>query len=84
MSKSNILNLCILNCTCFAQMEVLCSILHLSDLSEQSLSRLCSSILASASDLSYSTATTLVKSLLLKKVLPSEISNYVAGFVFCH
>lgn len=82
-SKSNILNICMLNCTCCVQMELLCRILQLSDLQEQSLPRLCSSILASTSDLSYSTATTMVKSLLLKKVLPSEISLHMLLFVFC-
>lgn len=49
-------------------MEVLCSILRLPDVPEQTLPKLCSSILAPSLDLSYSTATTLIKSLLLKKV----------------
>lgn len=49
-------------------MEVLCSILHFPDLPEQILPKLCSSVLAPSSELSYSTATVLTKSLLLKKV----------------
>ncbi|XP_073325878.1 Fanconi anemia group E protein [Pagrus major] len=51
------------------QVEVLCSMLCLPDLLEQHLPKLCSSILAPSSDLSYSTATTFIRSLLLKKVL---------------
>lgn len=51
------------------QVEVLCSMLSLPDLPEQTLPKLCSSILAPSPDFSYSTAATLVKSLLLKKVL---------------
>ncbi|XP_040909161.1 Fanconi anemia group E protein [Toxotes jaculatrix] len=52
-----------------AQVEVLCSTLSLSDLPEQTLPKLCSSVLALSPDLSYSTAATLIKSLLLEKVL---------------
>uniref|UniRef100_A0A8C3G3L7 FA complementation group E n=1 Tax=Cyclopterus lumpus TaxID=8103 RepID=A0A8C3G3L7_CYCLU len=51
------------------QVEVLCSMLSLPDLPEQTLPNLCSSILAPALDFSYSTAATLIKSLLLQKVL---------------
>ncbi|XP_070825016.1 Fanconi anemia group E protein [Chaetodon trifascialis] len=51
------------------QLEVLCGMLSLPDLPEQTLSKLCSSILAPSPDLSYSMATTLIKSLLLEKVL---------------
>nr|XP_046251860.1 Fanconi anemia group E protein [Scatophagus argus] len=51
------------------QVEMLCSMLSLPDLPEQTLLKLCSSILTPSPDLSYSTATTLIKSLLLKKVL---------------
>ncbi|XP_054465043.1 Fanconi anemia group E protein [Anoplopoma fimbria] len=51
------------------QVEVLCSMLSLPDLPEQALPNLCSSILAPALDFSYSTAATLIKSLLLQKVL---------------
>ncbi|XP_070696138.1 Fanconi anemia group E protein [Pempheris klunzingeri] len=51
------------------QVEVLCSMLSLPDLPEQTLPKLCSCILAPCSDLSYSTASALIKSLLLEKVL---------------
>ncbi|XP_068606884.1 Fanconi anemia group E protein [Brachionichthys hirsutus] len=52
-----------------SQVEAICRILRLSDLPEQTLLKLCTSILAPSPDLSYSTAATLIKSLLLKKVL---------------
>ncbi|XP_023283229.1 Fanconi anemia group E protein [Seriola lalandi dorsalis] len=52
-----------------AQVEVLCNMLSLSALPEQTLPKLCSSVLALSPDLSYSTAATLIKSLLLEKVL---------------
>ncbi|XP_035512924.1 Fanconi anemia group E protein [Morone saxatilis] len=51
------------------QVELLCSTLSLPDLPEHTLPKLCSSILAPSPDLSYSTAATLIKSLLLEKVL---------------
>ncbi|XP_054637505.1 Fanconi anemia group E protein [Dunckerocampus dactyliophorus] len=51
------------------QVAVLCSMLSLSDLAEQTLPKFCSSILALSPDLSFSTATTLIKNLLLHKVL---------------
>ncbi|XP_029292021.1 Fanconi anemia group E protein isoform X2 [Cottoperca gobio] len=51
------------------QVEVLCCMLRLADLPEQTLPKLCSSILAPSPDFSYSTAATLIKSLLLQKVL---------------
>ncbi|KAM8863837.1 Fanconi anemia group E protein isoform 2-T2 [Spinachia spinachia] len=51
------------------QVVVLCSMLSLPDLPEQTLPNLCSSILAPAIDFSYSTTATLIKSLLLQKVL---------------
>ncbi|XP_044068293.1 Fanconi anemia group E protein isoform X1 [Siniperca chuatsi] len=51
------------------QVEVFCSMLSLPDLPEQTLPKLCSSILAPSLDLSYSTAATLIRSLLLEKVL---------------
>uniref|UniRef100_A0A3Q4MLW8 Fanconi Anaemia group E protein C-terminal domain-containing protein n=1 Tax=Neolamprologus brichardi TaxID=32507 RepID=A0A3Q4MLW8_NEOBR len=49
--------------------EVLCSMLNLPGLPDQALPKLCSSVLALSPDLSYSTAATLIKSLLLEKVL---------------
>ncbi|XP_023123590.2 Fanconi anemia group E protein [Amphiprion ocellaris] len=52
-----------------SQVEVLCSMLSLPNLLEQTLPKLCSSVLALSPDLSYSTAATLIKSLLLEKVL---------------
>ncbi|KAF0036332.1 hypothetical protein F2P81_011644 [Scophthalmus maximus] len=52
-----------------AQVEVLCTSLSLSDLPEQMLPKLCSSVLTLTPDLSYSTTATLIKSLLLDKVL---------------
>ncbi|XP_069544999.1 Fanconi anemia group E protein [Brachyistius frenatus] len=52
-----------------SQVEVLCDMLSLPDLPEQTLPKLCSSVLALSPDLSYSTAATLIKSLLLQKVL---------------
>ncbi|XP_062283813.1 Fanconi anemia group E protein isoform X1 [Scomber scombrus] len=51
------------------QVEVLCNMLSLPDLPEQTLPKLCSSVLAVSPDLSYSTAATIIKSLLLQKVL---------------
>ncbi|XP_026188587.1 Fanconi anemia group E protein isoform X2 [Mastacembelus armatus] len=51
------------------QVEVLCSTLSFPDLPEQILTKLCSSVLALSPELSYSTAATLIKSLLLEKVL---------------
>ncbi|XP_057685377.1 Fanconi anemia group E protein isoform X2 [Corythoichthys intestinalis] len=51
------------------QVEVLCCELSLSDLAEHTLLQLCSTILALSPDLSFSTAVTLIKSLLLQKVL---------------
>ncbi|XP_070767048.1 Fanconi anemia group E protein [Enoplosus armatus] len=51
------------------QVEVFCSMLSLPNLPEQTLPKLCSSILVPSLDLSYSTAATLIKSLLLGKVL---------------
>ncbi|XP_068194863.1 Fanconi anemia group E protein isoform X2 [Antennarius striatus] len=52
-----------------SQVEELCRILRLSDLPEQTMLKLCTGVLALSPDLGYSTATTLIKSLLLKKVL---------------
>ncbi|KAK2851338.1 hypothetical protein Q5P01_007614 [Channa striata] len=51
------------------QVEVLCSTLNFPDLPEQTLPKLCGSILLLCPDLSFSTAATLIKSLLLEKVL---------------
>ncbi|KAM7412003.1 hypothetical protein PAMA_021802 [Pampus argenteus] len=51
------------------QVEVLCTMLGLPDLPEHTLPKLCSSVLALSPDLSYSTAATIIKSLLLQKVL---------------
>ncbi|XP_059188536.1 Fanconi anemia group E protein isoform X2 [Centropristis striata] len=51
------------------QVEVVCSMLSLPDLPEQTLPKLCSSILAPTPDFSFSTAATLTRSLLLQKVL---------------
>ncbi|KAF7654281.1 hypothetical protein LDENG_00071620 [Lucifuga dentata] len=51
------------------QVEVFCSMLSLPDVAEQTLPKLCSCILSLSPDLSYSTAATLIKSLLLGKVL---------------
>ncbi|XP_028439166.1 Fanconi anemia group E protein [Perca flavescens] len=51
------------------QVEVLCSMLNFPDLLEQTLPKLCSSIFGPSPDFSYSTAATLIKSLLLQKVL---------------
>ncbi|KAM9350954.1 Fanconi anemia group E protein [Symphorus nematophorus] len=52
-----------------SQVEEICRMLSLPDVLEPTLPKLSSSILASAPDLSYSTATTLIRSLLLEKVL---------------
>ncbi|XP_022059224.2 Fanconi anemia group E protein [Acanthochromis polyacanthus] len=52
-----------------SQVGVLCGMLSLPDLPEQTLPKLCSSLLALSPDLSYSTAATLIRSLLLEKVL---------------
>nr|XP_057941425.1 Fanconi anemia group E protein isoform X1 [Doryrhamphus excisus] len=51
------------------QVPMLCSTLGLSDLAEQTLPKVCRSILALSPDLSFSTAAALIKSLLLQKVL---------------
>ncbi|XP_015823254.3 Fanconi anemia group E protein isoform X1 [Nothobranchius furzeri] len=51
------------------QVEVFCSLLGLAELPEHTLQKLCNSILSLTPDLSYSTAATLIKSLLLEKVL---------------
>ncbi|XP_061549166.1 Fanconi anemia group E protein-like isoform X2 [Phycodurus eques] len=52
-----------------SEVEVLCCELRLSDLAEHTLPQLCSSILALSPDLSFSTAATLIKNLLLQRVL---------------
>uniref|UniRef100_A0A8C6U3V6 FA complementation group E n=1 Tax=Neogobius melanostomus TaxID=47308 RepID=A0A8C6U3V6_9GOBI len=52
-----------------AQVEMVCRILDLPNLPEHILPKLCSSILELSPDLSFSTATALIKSLLLEKVL---------------
>ncbi|KAM3872306.1 Fanconi anemia group E protein [Diretmus argenteus] len=52
-----------------AQVEVLCNMLSLPDVPEQTLTKLCSCLLALTPDLSYSTAATLIRSLLLGKVV---------------
>ncbi|XP_041860795.1 Fanconi anemia group E protein [Melanotaenia boesemani] len=52
-----------------SQVEVLCNMLRLPDLPEHTLTKLCNSILSLSPDLSYSTASSLIKSLLLEKVL---------------
>ncbi|XP_029974904.1 Fanconi anemia group E protein [Salarias fasciatus] len=51
------------------QVEAICKLLNLSDLPEQTLPKVCSSVLSLSPDLSYSTAATLIKNLLLDKVL---------------
>ena len=53
---------------CPFEVEVLCSMLRLPDLPEHSLMKLCNSILSLSPDLSYSTAASLIRSLLLEKV----------------
>lgn len=52
-----------------AQVEAVCSTLNLPNLPERVLPKLCSSILELSPDLSLSSATALIKSLLLKKIL---------------
>ncbi|XP_017286373.2 Fanconi anemia group E protein [Kryptolebias marmoratus] len=52
-----------------SQVEMFCSMLSLPHLPEHALPKLCNSILSLSPDLSYSTATTLIRSLLLEKVL---------------
>uniref|UniRef100_A0A1A7WM37 Fanconi anemia, complementation group E n=1 Tax=Iconisemion striatum TaxID=60296 RepID=A0A1A7WM37_9TELE len=51
------------------QVEMFCSMLRLPELPEHTLLKLCNSILSVSPDLSYSTAATLIKSLLMEKVL---------------
>nr|ACO09980.1 Fanconi anemia group E protein [Osmerus mordax] len=51
------------------QMEVLCGMLRLSELPEQTLLPLCSALLTLSPDLSYSSAVTLIRHLLLTKVV---------------
>ncbi|KAK5863496.1 hypothetical protein PBY51_000524 [Eleginops maclovinus] len=69
------------------QVELLCSMLHFPDLPEQILPKLCSSILAPSFDFSYSTAATLIKSLLLQKILsmsePASRCLVTAGTSLC-
>uniref|UniRef100_A0A4W5PI27 FA complementation group E n=1 Tax=Hucho hucho TaxID=62062 RepID=A0A4W5PI27_9TELE len=52
-----------------SQVEILCRMLSLSEMPEQTLPQLCSCLLELSPDLSHSTAATLIKSLLLGKVL---------------
>lgn len=52
-----------------AQLEVVCSTLDFANLPEHILPKLCSSVLELSPDLSFSTATAFIKSLLLEKVL---------------
>ncbi|KAK6308481.1 hypothetical protein J4Q44_G00217520 [Coregonus suidteri] len=52
-----------------SQVEVLCRMLSLSETPEQTLPQLCSCLLDLSPDLSHSTAVTLIKSILLGKVL---------------
>lgn len=69
------------------QVELLCSMLRFPDLPEQTLPKLCSSILAPSFDFSYSTAATLIKSLLLQKILslsePASRCLVTAGTSLC-
>ncbi|XP_061590963.1 Fanconi anemia group E protein [Cololabis saira] len=51
------------------QMEVFCHMLSLPDLPERTLPKLCNSILSLSPDMSYSAAASLIKSLLLERVL---------------
>ncbi|RVE70459.1 hypothetical protein OJAV_G00064890 [Oryzias javanicus] len=51
------------------QVEVLCTMLKFPELPEHILPKLCNSILLLSPDLSYSTATSLIKHLLLEKIL---------------
>ncbi|XP_024149302.1 Fanconi anemia group E protein [Oryzias melastigma] len=51
------------------QVEVLCTMLKFPELPEHILPKLCNSILSLSPDLSYSTATSLIKHLLLEKIL---------------
>ncbi|XP_019733980.1 Fanconi anemia group E protein isoform X1 [Hippocampus comes] len=51
------------------QVQVMCGELRLSDLAEHALPQLCNCILALSPDLSFSTALTLIKNLLLPRVL---------------
>ncbi|XP_024232119.1 Fanconi anemia group E protein [Oncorhynchus tshawytscha] len=52
-----------------SQVEILCRMLSLSEMPEQTLPQLCSCLLELSPDLSHGTAATLIKSLLLGKVL---------------
>lgn len=52
-----------------AQVEVLCRMLSLADMPEETLPKLCSCLLALSPELSYSAAAAVIKSLLLGKVL---------------
>ncbi|XP_074537851.1 Fanconi anemia group E protein [Halichoeres trimaculatus] len=52
-----------------AQVELFCRMLGFADLPEQTLSKLCSCILAPSLGIGFSTATTVIKSLLLERVL---------------
>ncbi|XP_033825251.1 Fanconi anemia group E protein [Periophthalmus magnuspinnatus] len=52
-----------------AQLEVVCSTINLPKIPEHILPKLCSSVLALSPDLSFSTATTFIRNLLLEKIL---------------
>ncbi|XP_010891651.3 Fanconi anemia group E protein [Esox lucius] len=59
----------VLNDCAPSEVEVLCGMLYLSETPEQTLPQLCSCLLALSPDLSHSTAASLIKNLLLGKVM---------------
>ncbi|XP_072306147.1 Fanconi anemia group E protein [Eucyclogobius newberryi] len=66
-SSSDVVN--VLNDCDPAQLEVVCSTINLPNVPEHILPKLCSSVLALSPDLSFSTATIFIRSLLLQKIL---------------
>ncbi|TSW62369.1 60S ribosomal protein L10a [Bagarius yarrelli] len=66
--ESCVLTLKVLNECDANQLEMFCTVLCLSEAPEQSLPHFCSSVLALSPDLSYSTASVIIKNLLLGKV----------------
>ncbi|KAK7878507.1 hypothetical protein WMY93_030343 [Mugilogobius chulae] len=66
-SSANVFN--VFNNCDSAQLEVVCNTINLPNVPEHILPKLCSSILALSPDLSFSTASTFIRSLLLEKIL---------------
>uniref|UniRef100_A0A3B4BI72 Fanconi Anaemia group E protein C-terminal domain-containing protein n=1 Tax=Periophthalmus magnuspinnatus TaxID=409849 RepID=A0A3B4BI72_9GOBI len=64
-----------------AQLEVVCSTINLPKIPEHILPKLCSSVLALSPDLSFSTATTFIRNLLLEKSIHPFLIMYNANYL---